>query len=122
MLFKVLSVFALIAAGEALLAYDCNGSKLNMTSISLVTTPECITNKKNITIEEIRIALSQTSVQYEATFTRCNVETINLIGRCGKSIDTFVNKGLFTEIETITKDECAGMIKNKNYRATTDNG
>nr|QRW42749.1 MAG: glycoprotein [Gordis virus] len=121
-MYRFFLLASVLVVVEALIAFDCHGSKLNMTSISLVTTPECIATKKNITIEEIRIALSQTSIQYETTYMRCNVETLNLIGRCGKSIDTFADKSLFSEIISVTRDECSNMVRTKTYRASTSNG
>nr|AWW13462.1 putative glycoprotein [Aedes anphevirus] len=99
-----------------LTAFDCNSKSINLTSISLVTTPSCDVSHKNITYEQINIAVTQSTERYELPFFRCHVESRSVMGRCGRTIDTFHHAGLFSEIIRVDRHECDVMHKKKVFR------
>lgn len=115
----LLTVFGLVLLSSpiwSLTAFDCNSKSVNLTSLSLVTTPNCDISHKNITYEQVNLAVTQTTERYELPFFRCHVESRSIMGRCGKSIDTFHNAGLFSEIIRVDRHEWDTMHKKKTFR------
>lgn len=115
----LLTVFGLVLLSSpiwSLTAFDCNSKSVNLTSLSLVTTPNCDIPHKNITYEQVNLAVTQTTERYELPFFRCHVESRSIMGRCGKSIDTFHNAGLFSEIIRVDRHEWDTMQKKKTFR------
>lgn len=104
----ILSIVALflITENEAMVAYDCNVGDLSMTSISLITTPECHTSTPNITIEKVNVAVTQASSISSGRFRSCLFEATSVISRCGATIDTRFESGLFTDIISLSSNEC----------------
>lgn len=111
-----LTVICTFNSVEGLTAFDCNSKSVNLTSLSLVTTPSCDISHKNITYEQINLAVTQTTERYELPFFRCHVESRSIMGRCGHTIDTFHNAGLFSEIIRVDRHECDTMHKKKTFR------
>lgn len=93
---------------NALVAYDCNVGDLSMTSISLITTPECLTTTPNITTEKVNVAVTQGSSISNGRFISCLFEATSVISRCGATIDTRFESGLFTDIIALSSGECKG--------------
>lgn len=111
-----------VSKGSALIAFDCKSKSVNITSISLVTTPSCETSQKNLTYESVTLAVTQATEHYELPFIRCHVEARNIMGRCGRSIDTFHNAGLFSEIVRVTREDCTNMHDRKTFGIVKERG
>lgn len=105
----MLFAYLFIPAVAGLVAFDCNSKSVNLTTISLVSTPSCETKVQNITTEQVKIAVTQSTEKYELEFFRCHIESWNYMGRCGRSIDTFHNAGLFSSISHPSRESCTRM-------------
>lgn len=115
----MLALLILFAARSfAMVAYDCNHKSVNLTAISLVTTPSCESISKNITTEVVDLALTQSAEHMEIPYIRCHVETFNYMGRCGKTIDTYYPDGLFSEVVPLSREDCVTMINKLTLRVT----
>lgn len=67
----------------SLIAYDCNGQHLNITTISLVNTGECNVDAPRTQDQEVYIQLLQVA-EYEITeIIQCKVEIVRTIYYCG---------------------------------------
>lgn len=49
----------IVDPGTSLIAFDCKSKSVNITSISLVTTPSCEISQKNLTYESVTLAVTQ---------------------------------------------------------------
>lgn len=105
-------LFMTITRVASLIAYDCKTQTLNMTSISLINTPECIENHPNISYGSTRLIITQSSNIGKGTFQHCLLEADNLLTRCGKTIDTSYESGFFSEFIRISNSQCTDAIFN----------
>lgn len=114
MFFKVLlitlAITPLLRSSLALSAFDCRGTSINKTTISLVETPSCIPKNSNITSSIISAVVTQTTSVSSVKFYRCQVEAFHIVQRCGVSIDTWHNGGMYSEVHPITREECKDMV------------
>lgn len=101
--------YALLPVVAGLVAFDCNSKSVNLTTISLVSTPSCDPSTANITTTDVKIAVTQSTEKYELEFFRCHMESRNHMGRCGRSIDTFHHAGLFSSISHPSRESCLRM-------------
>lgn len=100
----------------SLVAYDCNHKSMNLTTISLVTVPDCKLAKNNTKIESVKIAVTQNQEKSDIKFFRCLIEAQHIVTRCGKSIDTMYDGGFFTELIPMNKDRCKRMVEDNYIR------
>lgn len=113
---KVVLLLLLACPALSLVAFDCRSKSVNITSISLVTTPSCETSQKNLTYEPVKLAVTQATERYELPFYRCRVEARHVMGRCGLVIDTFHNAGLYSDVVRVAREECKSMHDRNLYR------
>lgn len=106
----------------AMTAYDCGLPNVNLTSISLVSTPDCVPDVNQTTSSRVRVSITQNRLFQEVQYYRCSVETNNLVSRCGKTIDTLHSGALYSEIIKLTRDECKDMVEKGTYRLFTPKG
>lgn len=102
---------------HCLVAYDCQLGHVNMTTVSLVELPECDIVNRNITTDEVSIAVTQVTQFSEVRFIRCHIEEFHHVWRCGKSIDTGLEGGFYSTVPFISRRECEKMINEKSYSA-----
>lgn len=114
--FGFICLFSVIGSSLSMVAYDCNSKSVNLTVVSLVTTPTCDQSVVNITARDVLVAITQTTEHIEIPFIRCHIETNNYMGRCGKTIDTYHEGGLFSEIIQVSRTDCETMIRDKRLR------
>uniref|UniRef100_A0AB38ZNQ9 Glycoprotein 2 n=1 Tax=Madalivirus amazonaense TaxID=2956148 RepID=A0AB38ZNQ9_9MONO len=105
-----------IAINCMLIAYDCNQSRLNLTSISLVTTPSCLDESRNVTVTKERVTITQTTLFRTVKYRRCLITAHNSAFRCGKMIDTAHQNSIFSDIIQVSEDECNDIIHKGRYR------
>lgn len=117
-LFVFLSFVALSAG---FIAYDCNGSRIQKTTVSLVETPSCTFELENVTESEVAVAVTQSALTQEIPFYRCLIVAYHHIWRCGSVIDTNVQGGDYAEVIRTTKSECEEMINHKKYKTIGGN-
>lgn len=111
---SVLCLVLQLCAG--LIAFDCKSKSVNITAVSLVTTPSCASSTKNLTYESVQLAVTQSTEHYELSFIRCHIESRSYMGRCGKSIDTFHDAGLFSDVVRVSREECTKMHEKGTFR------
>uniref|UniRef100_A0A2M4CX55 Putative glycoprotein n=1 Tax=Anopheles darlingi TaxID=43151 RepID=A0A2M4CX55_ANODA len=111
----VLAVLPL-AINCMLIAYDCNQSRLNLTSISLVTTPSCLDESRNVTVTKERVTITQTTLFRTVKYRRCLITAHNSAFRCGKVIDTAHQNSIFSDIVQVSEEECNDIIHKGRYR------
>ncbi|QBK47214.1 putative glycoprotein 2 [Anopheles marajoara virus] len=111
-----LILLSTVSASAVLVAFDCNQQQINMTSISLVTTPSCSNDDRNVTVTRERVTITQTTLFRTVKYHRCMVTTLNSVFRCGKMIDTSHRGSIFSEILKVTEEECLDIINKGKYR------
>ncbi|AOR51379.1 putative glycoprotein [Gambie virus] len=121
----LIAIFGLVmSAGltAAITAYDCGLPHLNITSISLVSTPKCIADADQTTSRRVKVAITQNRMIQEIPYFRCSIETINFISRCGKTIDTVHAGAIFSEVVKASVEECRDIVSKNVYRMQTSSG
>lgn len=121
-LFVVALVACLIRGSYSLTAYNCGLPNVNLTEISLVSTPDCRPDVEQMTSTRVRVSITQNRLIQEVEYIRCYVETHNLVSRCGKSIDTLHYGALFSDIVKVSWEDCKNMIERGFYRMFTPKG
>lgn len=116
-----LLLFVLLDYSNSLIAYDCKSGNVNMTSVSLINLPDCTINKPNITTIDVNLAVTQTTQFSDVAFFRCSVEEFNIVWRCGKTIDTGLSGGFYSQVPMITKKACLRMVQEGVYTVLTNN-
>ncbi|XP_058122805.1 uncharacterized protein LOC131264530 [Anopheles coustani] len=109
-LVRVLITPLIVVRVFGLIAYDCKTQTLNMTSISLINTPECIEHHPNITYETAQVVITQSSNTGKGKFKHCLIEVDNILTRCGKTIDTSYESGFFSEFIKISNSQCTDAV------------
>lgn len=121
-LILVFASFYHLTVADLIVAYDCNQPRMNMTSISTVTTPQCDLDGKNITVSKTRVAITQSALFREVSYIRCLVITRNFVSRCGKTIDTIHAGAMYSEVLDISRSDCETLVNKKQYRFISGNG
>jgi hypothetical protein len=111
-----------IPSSTPITSYDCSGSVVTQKTISSVDTPECVEKVPNLVSQDITIQLIQPKDMEEIDFIRCNIITHHHIFRCGKSIDTHHDGGLYSENIELSHEECRKIHDLKSYKYPTSTG
>lgn len=109
-------IITLANLSTAFVAYNCDSDGLNMTALSLISTPECKQEPNMTSFTSAKIVVTQVATQYEIEYFRCSVESLNVVGRCGSLYDTFVDTAIFSDVHRVSLDECRDMISRNTYR------
>ncbi|AOR51373.1 putative glycoprotein [Bolahun virus] len=113
---------SIVKASWGITAYDCGLPQINLTSISLVSTPICTPDVDQTTSRKVRVAITQNRLTQDIKYMRCSVSTTNLLYRCGKTIDTFHDGGIFSDEIKVSREECQDIVNKGIYRMFTANG
>lgn len=101
-----------------LVAYNCEDSRVNKATISLVETPPCVRAKRQSQTEKVDVILSQPTGTDTLVVLSCLVEVDHLVYRCGKTFETHHGNGFYAEIPTITEVDCKRMHNEGLYVKT----
>lgn len=112
---RALFVLSCVRLSVALTAYSCDGKGGVRATISTVDVKECETPRLLEDVRVEQIALTQTSTRSKLVAWRCKVVVKHKMYRCGKSIDQPVRDGDYTEVMSITRDQCGTLIQDRRY-------
>nr|QQP18756.1 putative glycoprotein [Soybean thrips negative-stranded RNA virus 4] len=105
----------LIQHVHSLVAYDCNDDNKEIMSFSSIDFPECHPRRRDITKVGTTIQLVQPKIYDFIKVISCLIEINHLIYRCGKTIDTMHNHGLYSEVFQINREECNSLMKTGQF-------
>ncbi|QPL15378.1 glycoprotein [Hymenopteran anphe-related virus OKIAV71] len=114
--FRLLVIFTCLLNVEALVAYDCSHGNTGIKDISLVDVKTCVPKLRNVTKVDAYIQLIQPKYFETTPYFQCLVEVTHLIFRCGKTIDTHHQGGLYSEVLSLSRDECNTLITRGEFK------
>lgn len=105
-----------------LIGYECTGSMVNKTTVSLIDVPPCELQITNNTIEEVNVVLTQNSDKEDITVLRCGGTATHVIKRCGKWLGDNSVTGHYSEPLRFTKESCRRLLSDFIYVPTFSTG
>lgn len=122
----ILAILVITAFFEALIAYDCQGQQMNITTFNLIEIGKCKLPADQITSTREKIQLLQIRDVEMVPLYQCKIYVIRLITYCGmNSHISVVANGLATYIHPVSRDMCLEMHHtrrlNSFYNKNIDN-
>lgn len=116
--FKILFFIILLNSCAAfnLVGFDCNNGPINHTIISLVHHPTCEDKQRNITQDNVELVVTQVMDKDSIEVIRCNIIAHHEVFYCGIISDSPQDSGIYTEIISVSRDECNELVKNQRYK------
>lgn len=102
----------LLSGTKAIIAYDCGGTYLNVTTVSLLRSGECDINIETPVTTTTYIQLLQLSSYTHTEVTQCKVEIMRTIYHCGMhSHLSAVHNGYASYLQETSRSRCIQMHK-----------
>lgn len=111
-----ISFLGFALSGATLIGYKCAFEGSNITSVSLVTKPSCSIKDVQMNSEKKSVVVTQVSSTGNVTFNRCLVTAQRIVQDCGNFFDSQYEGGIYTEVITLSRDECQGAIQYHEVR------
>ncbi|XP_050452326.1 uncharacterized protein LOC126851966 isoform X2 [Cataglyphis hispanica] len=110
--YHMLIIFALITGTSSIIAYDCGGAYLNLTTVSLLRSGECDIHMETPVATNTYIQLLQLSTYTHTEIIQCKIEITRTISHCGMhSHISAVHKGQASYLQETSRLRCVEMHK-----------
>lgn len=113
---------AIFGVNTQLIGYECTGSMVNKTTVSLIDVPPCEIQVANNSIEEVNVVLTQNSDKEDINVLRCAGTATHVIKRCGKWLGDNSVTGHYSEPLRFTRDSCNRLLSDFTYTPTFASG